>query len=82
MEFRIGGGRYIYCVTRAVKFMDEFVLVEISHNRNLLCICLLLIAHSSGKKPFLRTKSLILEVRTKVSNIVMHVFFVVSRLIE
>ena len=27
-----------------------------SHNRNLLCISFLLIAHSSGKKPFLRTK--------------------------
>ena len=48
--------RVLYCIPRVVKFMGKFVPVYMSYNHNLLCISLLLIAHSSGKKPFLRTK--------------------------
>ena len=38
-----------------------------SHNRNLLCISFLLIAYSSGKKPFLGTK--IADVRSAYNSI-------------
>ena len=59
--------RAFYCVPRAVKCIDEFVPVYMSHNRNLLCISFLLIAYSSGKKPFLGTK--IADVRSAYNSI-------------